>query len=195
MGRFRLDADLNLGKILNMTYHISLRGNVSGPFTLTQLQNMWQSGSVTADSFYWQEGFAEWQPITAISELLESKQNVSKPLPSPMASCKQAEVKTAVSCSSCGHANTDTVPSCAECGTALAPNILATPVAMQTQDADLTTGDWVVCVLCSGIGCILGIIRLIQGKPNASKMIGMSILFTVLWFILRVYIRSIIKLH
>lgn len=176
-----------------MTYHISLQGNVSGPFTLTQLQNMWQSGSVTADSFYWQEGFDEWQPITAIIELLESKQKVSIPLPSPVASYKQARVNTSASCPSCGHANTDTAASCAGCGATLAPHILATPVALQAEgtEPELTTSEWIVCILCSGIGCIYGIIRLIQGKPNAGKIIGVSIFFAVLWFALRIMIMEI----
>lgn len=56
------------------TYHLSKQGETLGPFTLTQLQNMWRSGLVTSDSYYWKEGFAEWQPITSIIELLEPKQ-------------------------------------------------------------------------------------------------------------------------
>lgn len=49
------------------------------------------------------------------------------------------------------------------------------------DDGKLTTVDWLVCILCSGIGCIIGIIRLVQGKKNAGMMIGMSILFGVMW--------------
>jgi hypothetical protein len=58
------------------------------------------------------------------------------------------------------------------------------------QDTDLTTGDWIVCVICSGIGCILGVIRLIQGKPNAGKMIGVSIASAGIWFLIRILIQA-----
>ncbi len=52
-------------------------------------------------------------------------------------------------------------------------------------DEDMTTGDWVVAILCSGIGCIVGIIWMIQGKPKGPKMFGMSILFAIMWNIIR----------
>lgn len=54
-----------------------------------------------------------------------------------------------------------------------------------TNDA-MTVGDWLLCILCSGIGCILGIIRLVQGKPNGGKMIAISLAFMVIWTIVRV---------
>jgi hypothetical protein len=51
---------------------------------------------------------------------------------------------------------------------------------MRNDDANMTAIDWVLCVLCSGIGCIVGIVYLIQGKPKAGKMIAISIAFIVL---------------
>jgi len=56
------------------------------------------------------------------------------------------------------------------------------------QSNELTTVDWVICVLLSTIGCVVGIVRLIQGKPNAGKMLGMSVLFLVIWIVVRVLI-------
>src|SRR5262245_41136720 len=29
-------------------------------------------------------------------------------------------------------------------------------------EADLTPGDWLLCIFCSGIGCIVGIVRLVN---------------------------------
>jgi hypothetical protein len=49
----------------------------------------------------------------------------------------------------------------------------------------MTTGDWVVAVLCSGIGCIAGIIWMIQGKPKGGKMVMVSFGFAILWNIVR----------
>jgi hypothetical protein len=53
------------------------------------------------------------------------------------------------------------------------------------DDSDLTTGEWVACIFCSGIACIVGIVWLIQGKPKAGKMIGISLLFAILWNVIR----------
>lgn len=50
-----------------------------------------------------------------------------------------------------------------------------------SDDDEMSTGDWVVAILCPGIGCIAGIIWAIQGKGKGGKMIGMSVLFAVLW--------------
>ena len=49
------------------------------------------------------------------------------------------------------------------------------------DDDDMTTGDWVAAVLCSGIGCIAGIIWMIQGKKKGLKMFGISFGFCILW--------------
>ncbi len=52
-------------------------------------------------------------------------------------------------------------------------------------DADMSTGDWVVAILCSGIGCIAGIVWMIQGKPKGGKMLGVSLLAALFWNIVR----------
>ena len=44
------------------------------------------------------------------------------------------------------------------------------------ENDSLSTGEWVVGILCSGIGCIAGIVWMIQGKPKGIKMIGLSLL-------------------
>ena len=64
------------------------------------------------------------------------------------------------------------------------------PRGSKAESADLTTVDWLLCIFCSGIACIVGIVRLIQGKPSAGKMIGVSLLFSFLWGILRVIITE-----
>lgn len=57
-------------------------------------------------------------------------------------------------------------------------------------DADLSAVDWLLCIFCSGIGCIIGIVRLIQGKPTGVKMIGISILFGIIWNIIGAILRG-----
>ncbi len=48
------------------------------------------------------------------------------------------------------------------------------------QDSNLSAGEWLVAIICSTIGCIIGIIWLIQGNPKGGKMLGFSILFDVI---------------
>ena len=58
----------------------------------------------------------------------------------------------------------------------------------QTADSNLETVDWVLCLLCSGIGCIVSIIYLIQGKPKGLKMLGISIAMAVFWNIVQIFV-------
>jgi hypothetical protein len=58
---------------------------------------------------------------------------------------------------------------------------------------NLTPIDWVICVLCSGIGCIIGIVRMVQGKPSGAKMLGVSVLFMIIWTVVRLAITFAIE--
>ena len=53
------------------------------------------------------------------------------------------------------------------------------------EDSELTVGDWVGCILCSGIGCIYGLVVAIQGKPKGWKMVGISIAAAIFWTVVR----------
>ena len=61
------------------------------------------------------------------------------------------------------------------------------------DDADLTPGDWVFCILCGGIACIFGIVYAIQGKPKGLKMVGVSLLASVVWTAVRVVLTMALK--
>src|ERR1035437_10295366 len=47
-------------------YNLSVDGNESGPYTLTQLQAMWASGTINAAAFWWTEGLGDWQPLSTL---------------------------------------------------------------------------------------------------------------------------------
>lgn len=49
------------------------------------------------------------------------------------------------------------------------------------SDAEMTAIDWLLAILCSGIGCIVGIVYLAQGKPKATKMLIISIVMIIVW--------------
>jgi hypothetical protein len=48
------------------------------------------------------------------------------------------------------------------------------------DDDDLTSVDWLIAILCTGIGCIVGIVWLIQGKSKGGKMLGICLLVAFL---------------
>jgi len=58
------------------------------------------------------------------------------------------------------------------------------------EGADMSTGDWFVAILCSGIGCIAGIIWMIQGKPKGSKMLIVSLAMNFIWVLVRLAIQA-----
>jgi hypothetical protein len=58
-----------------------------------------------------------------------------------------------------------------------------------SDDDDLGTGHWILAALCSGLGCGLGLLWLIQGKPKGAKLMGASLLFAIFWNVAGVVIR------
>jgi predicted RNA-binding Zn-ribbon protein involved in translation (DUF1610 family) len=80
-------------------------------------------------------------------------------------------------CPACGEMIAASAAKCRFCGEIFDPALKrAESKKSGSADDDLTTGDWVLAILCSGIGCLMGIIWLIQGKKKAGKMIGISLL-------------------
>ena len=58
------------------------------------------------------------------------------------------------------------------------------------EDEDLSGGDIAVGLLCSGIGCIAGIVWMIQGKPKGWKMVALSIISDVVKSVIVTYLKS-----
>ena len=50
------------------------------------------------------------------------------------------------------------------------------------EDEDLNGVDIALAILCTNIGCILGVIWMIQGKPKGGKMVGLCLLMQVIGF-------------
>ena len=59
--------------------------------------------------------------------------------------------------------------------------------------ADLTAGEYVLAVLCPGIGCIAGIIWMIQGQPKGPKMFGISVLMSIIYNVINVVLQQAVK--
>jgi ribosomal protein S27E len=62
-----------------------------------------------------------------------------------------------------------------------------------SDDEDMTAGDWLLCILCTNIACILSVIYLIMGKPKASKMIAVAIIMQIIGGIIVFIIRASIE--
>jgi len=90
-------------------------------------------------------------------------------------------------CPACGEMIIADAAKCRFCGEIFDPELkrLEKKKKRKSSDSRMTGGDWVVAVVCSGIGCIVGIVWMIQGKPKGLKMMGVSIAFAVFWTFVR----------
>lgn len=43
------------------------------------------------------------------------------------------------------------------------------------EDTNMSAAEIVLCILCSTIGCIVGVVYAVQGKPKGAKMVGLSV--------------------
>jgi hypothetical protein len=98
-------------------------------------------------------------------------------------------------CPMCGEMIMATAAKCRYCGEIFDPTLKKAKKKGKKgrggDDEDLSTGDTLVAILCSGIGCILGIVWMIQGKPKGGKMFGLSFLMVIVWNIISFALRSV----
>jgi hypothetical protein len=52
-------------------YYLWLNEEQAGPYTLHQVQSMWNEGHITGLTLFWQEGNADWQPLSTIQSTIE----------------------------------------------------------------------------------------------------------------------------
>ena len=51
------------------TWHVAVDGKTSGPFSVDQVVNGLATGEFTPETMVWQEGFADWKPISQVQQL------------------------------------------------------------------------------------------------------------------------------
>jgi predicted RNA-binding Zn-ribbon protein involved in translation (DUF1610 family) len=95
-------------------------------------------------------------------------------------------------CPMCGEMILATAAKCRYCGEVFDPALKKAKgkkSKVGAGDASLSTGEILVAVLCSGIGCIMGIIWMIQGKPKGLKMFGLSFVIYIIGFIVGLVVQ------
>jgi predicted RNA-binding Zn-ribbon protein involved in translation (DUF1610 family) len=100
-------------------------------------------------------------------------------------------------CPMCGEMIVASAAKCRYCGEIFDPALKkARTRGMRNRwrgDDELSGIDIALAVIpfCTGIGCIVGLIYAIQGKPKGGKMLGLSIAMGILWNIVGAILRSV----
>lgn len=101
-------------------------------------------------------------------------------------------------CPACGEMIMERAAKCRYCGEILDPELKKRAKKKKKKsrassgddsDDDMSTGDWLAAVFCSGIACIVGLVWMIQGKPKGLKMVGASILSAFLWNVMNILMQ------
>jgi len=64
-----LQAGMTPPPIPNVSYHIAINGQASGPYTLSILQQMATTGQFDANTLVWKNGMTEWTKAETVDEL------------------------------------------------------------------------------------------------------------------------------
>jgi predicted RNA-binding Zn-ribbon protein involved in translation (DUF1610 family) len=116
-------------------------------------------------------------------------------LDQPAAATPSAESRRP--CPMCGEMILTSAAKCRYCGEVFDESIKKAKGSKSRRygpgDEDLSGGEILLGLLCSGIGCIVGIVWMIQGKPKGVKLFGLSILMNVVWGAVRLLLHEMVK--
>jgi predicted RNA-binding Zn-ribbon protein involved in translation (DUF1610 family) len=99
-------------------------------------------------------------------------------------------------CPMCGEMIARDAVKCRHCGEIFDPVLRAQEQKKAKPapgDSDLTPLEWVVAIICSGIGCIIALIWIVQGKPKGKKMLVVSIIAQVFWGLIRLAMEAAVQ--
>lgn len=99
-------------------------------------------------------------------------------------------------CPMCGEMIAQDAVKCRFCGEIFDPVLRAEAEKQKrvtSGDENLSAFEWVIAILCSGIGCIVGIVYMVQGKPKGTKMFLVSFCMQILWGLLQAALEVAIE--
>ncbi|MBR6060452.1 MAG: DUF4339 domain-containing protein, partial [Spirochaetales bacterium] len=67
--------------IPQVKYNVAINGQNEGPYTLTQLGEMAQSGKINGETLVWKAGMSEWTPAAKAADLESVLSQVPPPIP------------------------------------------------------------------------------------------------------------------
>ncbi len=95
-------------------------------------------------------------------------------------------------CPMCGELINALAKKCRFCGEVFDKK-LKKKQSMSSGGDEMGAGEWIVCLLCPGIGCIVGIVYAVQGKSTGGKMIGISIGMIIFWNIISFVVQMALQ--
>jgi predicted RNA-binding Zn-ribbon protein involved in translation (DUF1610 family) len=117
--------------------------------------------------------------------------NLAAPGPGAAAAPEAPPGEARRPCPMCGEMIVATAAKCRYCGEVFDPALKKKKgKRLGSDEEDLSTGDILVGLFCSGIGCIAGIVWMVQGKPKGWKMVLLSIIADVVKSVIVVAIQS-----
>jgi len=126
---------------------------------------------------------ADPSPFDGLSEKEMTAGEVSQDQRHPCPACGEMIVLGAVKCHFCGEIFDETLKKQEQ--KKQKKEIVA------AEGGDLSTTEWIIAILCSGIGCIAGTVWMIQGKPKGKKMLMVSLCVQGFWVVVRFLIASL----
>jgi predicted RNA-binding Zn-ribbon protein involved in translation (DUF1610 family) len=98
-------------------------------------------------------------------------------------------------CPMCGEMIVATAAKCRYCGEVFDQALKKAKGLKKSKkygpgDQELSTSEVVIAVLCSGIGCIAGLVWMIQGKPKGMKMFGISFVMVIVWNVINLVVQQ-----
>jgi hypothetical protein len=141
--------------------------------------------------------------VPDLPEPVEEADEAPQPAPAPArrAPARRAEddepEEQRRPCPMCGEMILATAVKCRYCGEVFDETLRRTERKRRRRhdpgDEDLTTAEYVLAFLCSGIACIIGIVWMIQGKPKGTKMFVISLVMVFVWTGIRLAIESAVR--
>jgi hypothetical protein len=93
-------------------------------------------------------------------------------------------------CPMCGEMILATAARCRFCGEVFDPTFKKSRI-FGADDEELSSTEIAVAFFCSAIGCVTGLVYMIQGKPKGMKMFGLSFLMVVIWNLVSLLVSAI----